>query len=239
MPLREDLLVPIAGENPSGADVRYDTELLLYDKIKEARRQDDDLAQGDWQRERKLADYPQVIKLAQEALATKTKDLQLAVWLAEALLHTDRYAGLRQGLVVCHGLISNFWDTLYPPIEDGDLELRAGPLDWLGTSLEVPLKSVPLVSAGDDWFKYKDSRLVGYEEQAQNDKDKKARAKKIAEGKLAPEAFDKAFAEKLFENCRFTGGNGSSGSAVGVTSWQSFSGWVASRRCRSFCFSLS
>ncbi len=54
MPLREDLLNPIAGENPSGVDVRYDTKLLLYDKIKEARRQDDDLAQGDWQHERKV-----------------------------------------------------------------------------------------------------------------------------------------------------------------------------------------
>ena len=40
-------------------------------------------------------------------------------------------------------------------------------------------------------LKYKDSKLVGYEDQAANDKDKKARAKKIAEGKLAPEAFDK------------------------------------------------
>ena len=62
-------------------------------------------------------------------------------------------------------------------------------------SLEIPVKSVPIVRAGYDLLKYKDSKLVGYEEQAANDKDKKARAKKIAEGKLAPEAFDKAFAE--------------------------------------------
>ena len=38
MPLREDLLNPIAGENPSGVDLRYDNRLLLFDKIKEARR---------------------------------------------------------------------------------------------------------------------------------------------------------------------------------------------------------
>ncbi|HEX8893956.1 MAG TPA: type VI secretion system ImpA family N-terminal domain-containing protein, partial [Terriglobales bacterium] len=53
MPVREDLLNPIAGENPSGTDLRYDSDILLYDKIKEARRQDDELAQGDWQHERK------------------------------------------------------------------------------------------------------------------------------------------------------------------------------------------
>src|SRR5882672_11209238 len=127
MPLREDLLNPIPGDNPSGVDVRYDTRLLLYDKIKEARRQDDALAQGDWQHERKMADYSVVATLSQDALATRTKDLQLAAWLTEAMLHTDGFSGLSQGLVLCTGLLGNFWDTLYPPIEDGDLELRAAP----------------------------------------------------------------------------------------------------------------
>jgi type VI secretion system protein ImpA len=195
MPLQEDLLNPIAGDNPSGEDVRYDNKLLLYDKIKEARRQDDNLAQGAWEHERKVADYAQVRQLAQEALATRTKDLQLAAWLTEAALRTEGFAGLRQGLVLCHGLIDKFWDTLYPPLEDGDSELRASPLDWLGSALEIPLKNTPLVRAGYDWLKMKESRVVGYEDQAKADKDKKARAKLLAEGKLAPEAFDKAFVE--------------------------------------------
>jgi type VI secretion system protein ImpA len=195
MPLQEDLLTPIAGENPSGQDVRYDNKLLLYDKIKEARRQDDNLAQGAWEHERKVADYALVGKLAQEALATRTKDLQLAAWLTEAALRTEGFAGLRQGLMLCHGLINRFWDTLYPPLEDGDAELRAAPLDWLGSALEIPLKNTPLVRAGYDWLKLKESRIVGYEDQAKTDKDKKARAKLLAEGKLAPEAFDKAFVE--------------------------------------------
>src|SRR6516162_1120659 len=195
MPVREDLLNPIAGQNPSGADLRYDTDILLYDKIKEARRQDDELAQGDWQHERKVADFALVSMLAQEGLATRTKDLQLAAWLTEALLHTEGYAGLSQGLEICRALIANFWDGVYPPLEDGDAELRAAPLDWLGTALEVPLKSTPLVAAGYDWLQFKECRLVGYEEQAQTDNQKKGRAKLLAEGKLAPEAFDRAFAE--------------------------------------------
>src|SRR5579863_208609 len=195
MPLPADLLNPIAGDNPSGEDVRYDNKLLLYDKIKEARREDDNLAQGAWEHERKVADYALVRKLAQEALSTRTKDLQLAAWLTEAALRTEGFAGLRQGLVLCHGLVDKFWDTLYPPLEDGDPELRAAPLDWLGSALEIPLKNTPLVSAGYDWLKLKESRVVGYEDQAKSDKDKKARAKLLAEGKLAPEAFDKAFVE--------------------------------------------
>jgi len=195
MPLRDDLLTPIPGDNPSGVYVRHDTKLLLYDKIKEARRQDDELAQGDWQHERKLADYPLEAKLAQEALATKTKDLQLAAWLTEALLHTEGFGGLQQGLTLCIGLIRDFWDTLYPPIEDDDLELRAGPLEFLGTGLEIALKNRPLAKAGYDWFKYKESRAVGYDDPAKSDKERKAREQKIADGKLAPDVFDKSFVE--------------------------------------------
>jgi type VI secretion system protein ImpA len=195
MPLRDDLLNPIAGDNPSGADIRRDSKLSLYDKIKEARRQDDDLPQGEWQHERKLANYPLVVELTQEGLATSSKNLQLAAWLTEAMLHTEGYSGLRQGIDLCHGLVAQFWDTLYPAVDDGDLELRAAPLEWLATSLEIPLKNRPLVRDGYDWLKFKESKLVGYEEHAQTDKDRKKRAKMLAEGKLAPDLFDKSFVE--------------------------------------------
>jgi len=196
MPLREDLLTPIPGDNPSGVYLRHDSKLLIYDQIKEARRQDDGLEQGDWQTDRKVANYALEGKLAQEALATKTKDLQLAAWLTESLLQSENFAGLQQGLKLCTGLIRDFWDTLYPPIEDGDLELRAGPLDFLATGLEMPLKSRPLTKAGYDWLRYKESRGVGYEDQIKTDKERKARQQKIdEEKKLAPEVFDKAFVE--------------------------------------------
>ena len=48
MPLREDLLEPIAGDNPAGADLYYDK---VFDQIKEARMEEtDDLPAGDWGR---------------------------------------------------------------------------------------------------------------------------------------------------------------------------------------------
>ncbi len=195
MPLREGLLNPISAESPSGVDVRYDTKLLLYDKIKEARREDDGLDQGEWQQERKVADLPFVLKSTQEALATKTKDLQLAAWLCEALLRTEGFGGLQQGLALCQGLVANFWDTLFPPVEDGDLELRAAPLDWLGTALDIPLKNVPLARAAYGFLKYKESRLVGYDTPTLGDKEREQRTQRINEGKLAAEDFDRAFNE--------------------------------------------
>ncbi len=195
MPLREDILTPIAGDNPSGIDLRYDTKLLIHDKIKEARRQDDELAQGDWQEERKAANFPLVVKLAQDSLATVSKDLQLAAWLAEGLLHTEGFGGFRAGIGLCHSLLTDFWDTVYPVIEDGDRELRARPLNWLGSMLDIPLRSSPITASGYSSIVYKDSRVVGYEDQVKTDKERAARAKVIAAGKIAPEVFDKAFAE--------------------------------------------
>jgi type VI secretion system protein ImpA len=86
MPLRDDILNPIPGENPSGENLRY---APVYDQIKEARREDEDISQGDWQTEVKKADWVVVVKLAGEVLAKKSKDLQIAAWLTEAQLHRE------------------------------------------------------------------------------------------------------------------------------------------------------
>ncbi len=190
MPLREDLLEPIPGDNPSGANLRY---APVYDQIKEARRQEDELAQGIWTREVKKANYTQVIKLAGEALATKSKDLQLAAWLTEALIYEQGYSGLREGLDLMRSLLTDFWDTLYPELEDGDPFMRTGILDWIGSHLDDAVKSVPLTRNGLDWFRYKDSRTVGYEEDCGGDTEKlEARNAAIADGKIPAEEFDAA-----------------------------------------------
>jgi type VI secretion system protein ImpA len=190
MALRDDLLNPIPGENPSGENLRY---AAVYDKIKEARREEDDAPQGDWQHERKTADYALVIKLVGEALATKSKDLQLAAWLTEALFKTESFEGLRAGLELIRALIEKFWDTLYPEIEDGDLELRAAPLDWLGSRMDSALRSLPITRKGANWYEFKEARSVGYEADAADSTKQEARAAAIAEGKMTGEDWDQAF----------------------------------------------
>ena len=191
MPLRDDLLNPIPGENPSGANLRY---APVYDKIKEARREDDDAPQGEWAHERKVADWKQVIKLAGEALATQSKDLQLAAWLTEAALRTEGFPGLLSGLKLLHGLVENFWETLYPELEDGDAEMRAAPLDWVGSRLDQAVHQVGITRSGLDWFQFKQSRQLGYEADAAATTEKtEARAQAIAEGKVTGEDFDSAF----------------------------------------------
>jgi type VI secretion system protein ImpA len=192
VPLRDDLLNPIPGDNPSGESLRY---APVYDQIKEARREEDEIAQGDWKTERKKADWVLVTKLCGEALARKSKDLQLAAWLTEAQVHREGYAGLNSGLTLIHGLLENFWDTLYPELEDGDAELRATPLDWVGSRLDGPLRKVPITRGGLDWLKYKESRGVPSEEDASASEAKlEARNTAVSEGKLTPEEFDADFA---------------------------------------------
>jgi type VI secretion system protein ImpA len=189
MPLPDNLLNPIAGENPSGEDLRYTP---VYDQIKEARREEEGYEPGEWI---KRADYPQVVKLCVEILANKSKDLQIAAWLTDALLRTEGFTGLAQGLELLRGLVGTFWDGLYPQLEDGDAELRAGPLQWVGSNLVLPLQSAPLNKARHGWLDYTESKKVGYEEQADSNDKKEARAKVLEQGKIAPEAFDKSFAE--------------------------------------------
>jgi type VI secretion system protein ImpA len=196
MPLREDIFVPIPGENPSGDDLRYDP---VYDQIKEARRQDDDLARGAWESERKTANWPVVLKVTQETLATRSKDLQIAAYLTEALLQTERFSGLRQGLDLVSRLAMEFWDTIQPAIDESDPETReerAAPLSWINAQMDLAIRSTPICAAGYSLIGYKDSRdVVGYEDQVKTDKERKARSTKIEEGKLAPEIFDKSFNE--------------------------------------------
>ncbi len=192
MPLPDNLLNPIPGENPSGEDLRY---APIYDQIKEARREEEETAQGEWVHDVKKADFPLVIKLSTEALATKSKDLQIAAWLTEALVRVEGFPGLRQGTQLLQDLTSTFWETVYPQLEDGDAELRASPLQWIGTSLGFTLRNVPLNRAGHAWVDYIESRKIPSEEQADTDEKVTARRVALGAGKLAPEQFDKSFTE--------------------------------------------
>ena len=183
------LLAPIDGDNPAGESVRY---AGTYDAIQEARREDDDLDRGDWERATKVADWAGVIATATDTLATRSKDLQIAVWLVEALIKRHGFAGLRDGLRLLWELQERFWDSLYPEIEDGDLEFRAAPLEWMNEKFAVPIRQVPMTQGlnGErySWFDREESR--GTDNLGRRDEEAMQAA--IASGKLTGEQFDKA-----------------------------------------------
>lgn len=137
----ETLLQPISADKPAGENQQYSG---LYDEIREARRADDLLAQGQWQHEPKLADYRKVIGLAIPALTTQTKDLQICVWLAEALTNENGFVGLRDSLVLLRRLQEDFWETLYPEIDEGDMEGRANAIEWMESQTAITVKKLPI-----------------------------------------------------------------------------------------------
>jgi len=188
----EVLLQPIPGGLPCGPDLRYHP---ITDQIKEARREEADISQGVWKYDVKTADYPVVLKLCKDALTKRGKDLQIAGWMTEALLHLEGFGGLGQGLRLIYGLLDTYWDSVYPQMDDdGDLELRATPLRWVGSQLDNAVRMVPLTKGGHNWYQYKESLTIANEEDARNDSSRQVvRDEAIAEGKLTPEEFDRGF----------------------------------------------
>lgn len=126
-----ELLAPIPGSDPAGSDASFSDQ---FDRIREARRADDpNLAQGEWQTELKVADWREAQSLSEDILLRTSKDLQAAVWLAEAVISRDGLVGARDGFALLAGLLDTYWDGLYPRADDGDLEERAGKLSWFAT----------------------------------------------------------------------------------------------------------
>lgn len=126
----EHLLQPIKSEHgPCGDDLIFSTE---FDDIQEARRFDDpSLSQGEWITIVKDADWNTVIRICDNLLSTRTKDLRLAAWMTEAMGKTLGLGGLANGYTLLAELCEIFWQDIHPQSDDGDHEARIGVLDWL------------------------------------------------------------------------------------------------------------
>jgi len=155
----EKLFKPIKGKNPSGQFLNYETE---YDQIKEARYgEDEHLPQGVWEHDLKKADWKLVQKVSVAALSKKTKDLQISTWLTESWIHLHGLKGFAAGLHVTGKLLSEFWDTVYPPIPDGDIEYRISPLIWINEKLSAELKLIQVTAPRD--HQYQNFRFADWE----------------------------------------------------------------------------
>ena len=187
------LLAPIPGDNPAGESLAYSG---LYDEIREARRADDNLEQGEWVRDTKSADWVRAATLSTDALTSQTKDLQICAWMTEALTKLYGFAGLRDALKVIHGLHVGFWDNLYPEEDDGDLEGRANAISWMEREAAVALREVPITrgaggqSYGFNEFEQSNAFNVGPEVSAEVAEERRRRAGE--EGKLTSEDWLKA-----------------------------------------------
>ena len=97
------LLAPIPGASRTGRDARDDprAELLRDEMLK------DEYARRNW---------PVVEEAARGLLTSVTKDLVIATFWAGAAYETDGLRGLADGLAVLGGLLTDYWDDMFPPV---------------------------------------------------------------------------------------------------------------------------
>ena len=140
----DELLAPATdGTPPAGVDP---STLPAIDEIRALRR-DADASPGDLKISRKIVD------IASAALV-KSKSLQTGVWLLEALARVDGFEGAAAGFTVLRRLLSEFWDSLYPPNDPDDtdpLNVRRGHLAAIDPRLLVILKGLPLTGPPESY----------------------------------------------------------------------------------------
>lgn len=138
----QQLLEPISAAQPAGSDLAFSPEL---DAIAHARKFDDpSLDQGEWVTELKEADWGFVVDRSAALLATRSKDLRLAVWLTEAATYQHQLRGLAEGWRLLAGLCERYWDDGLYPESDGDHEQRIGNLAWILGRTPALLRTIPL-----------------------------------------------------------------------------------------------
>jgi type VI secretion system protein ImpA len=156
-----ELLAPIPGDTPAGEPVGFGVRAEMEEARKEIDPADFDADDPLRPTEAKKADWPGLARLATKTLTESSKDLLVAARLTEALTKLHGYAGLAAGLELLRRLMAECWDRLHPAVEDGDLEVRAGPFNWLGDDgrgarFPYTLRTVPLFQGDAGWFTLRD-----------------------------------------------------------------------------------
>ena len=149
------LLAPLdIGEQGAGTDLRQDFSATSpYQRLRDARsaaRAEERARDAEAASEGMPADgWRTVLIIGQQALATQSKDMEVAAWLTEALVRLHGLPGLTAGATLLAGLCDTFWDAGFPQPDEDGLEGRASPIGGLsggsadGTIMQ-PLRRLPL-----------------------------------------------------------------------------------------------
>jgi type VI secretion system protein ImpA len=138
----DTLLLPVDPDRPCGEDLAFSPEL---DAIAQARKADDpSIEQGAWVTTLKEADWKFVANRCALLIETRSKDMQLAVWLAEASAKTGALRGLGDALLVIAALCERYWDGLYPQPDEDGFERRIGNLCWVAARVPQLVTECPV-----------------------------------------------------------------------------------------------
>ena len=148
----EAILAPLAGEQPTGVDLREDyAPNSIYFRLRDARagaRDAERQAETEGGDEGLPALWRPVATLAISALKANSKDLEVATWLTEALVRIAGLRGLMAGASVIGGLVERYWDGIFPMPDEHGMETRVAAVAGLsgqgadGTLLQPLRKSI-------------------------------------------------------------------------------------------------
>ena len=148
----EAILAPLAGEQPTGVDLREDyAPNSIYFRLRDARagaRDAERQAETEGGDEGLPALWRPVATLAISALKANSKDLEVATWLTEALVRIAGLRGLMAGATVIGGLVERYWDGVFPLPDEHGMETRVAAVAGLsgqgadGTLMQPLRKSV-------------------------------------------------------------------------------------------------
>ena len=150
----ERVLAPISREKPAGEDLR---SMKDWVDIRKAKPNLNDTAdKRDWEPANPVkTDWSTYKDLVETAICTKSKDLELGIFLTEACARLHGFAGIRDGVWTLRGLLTGFSDKgLYPVPEDGNLEDRYGKLDWLNEKLADVIREIPITMRAQPGVNY-------------------------------------------------------------------------------------
>lgn len=143
----ESLLTEITPDKPSGDDMEYDQAFI---DLMEAVEGTSGQQMGDTYIEGVEPDWKKAQSLATE-LFGRTKDVRVNVYLIQALIKMQAYAGLSAGVLLLERLLSRYWDTLHPMLDpdDNDPTMRINVIAALADydAIINPIRSAPLVSS--------------------------------------------------------------------------------------------
>jgi type VI secretion system protein ImpA len=110
------LLAPLAGDAPCGANLEYEPE---FDAMQQACLVKPETQYGSVITPAQPPDWPTAREHAL-ALATRTRDLRVAVCLVRAGARLDGFESMVQGLRLLGGLVETQWDGVHPQLDATD-----------------------------------------------------------------------------------------------------------------------
>jgi type VI secretion system protein VasJ len=141
------MVAPIAGANPAGADVSYDTD---FESIK---AEVDKLSSVD----NLDPAWSKIQDLGEKLLTQKGKDFRVISWMSVAKVKTQGWIGLAESLVLFEAVARAYWDTMYP--EARRARARVNAFAWMADMVQQHLVGMDVTFADGDPIRTADEAL--------------------------------------------------------------------------------